>query len=107
MTPARRFRGVEGEGVKPSVQFCLGVLGLDYKIESGTTKLKWDQARHQGFWDREEANLPYILYDARKAYLALAKEVHPDKGGSEERMKQINMAWARIEELFDRHGVRL
>ena len=46
--------------------------------------------------------LPYNA--ARKAYQIAAMELHPDRGGSLEKMTQLNAAWARIEKEFFKIG---
>lgn len=42
--------------------------------------------------------------EARRAYRSLAKENHPDIGGSEERFKEINEAFAEAVRFFESNG---
>ena len=38
----------------------------------------------------------------RAAYRRMALEVHPDRGGSHERMVQVNLAWQAAEKYLER-----
>lgn len=46
--------------------------------------------------------LPYTA--ARKAWLLACTELHPDKGGSLDKMSSLNAAWQRIEKEFFNQG---
>jgi len=44
---------------------------------------------HTGFWDASKENI-------KSAYRNLCKIHHPDKGGNEEKFKEISEAYSRI-----------
>ncbi len=59
------------------------------------------------FWVKHTGRLDAMHYDARKSYLAMARRLHPDSGGSisdAERLAKINAAWDRLEGAFRKHG---
>lgn len=60
------------------------------------------------YWQRNEANLPFILHDVHLAYRESIKACHPDrKGGCGKRAAALNQAWQRVKKLFAQKGVRL
>ncbi len=44
--------------------------------------------------------------EAKKRYLAICREVHPDRGGDEERMKEITALWSVIDGLKPKYTVK-
>ena len=45
--------------------------------------------------------------EIKKAYRKLAMECHPDRGGDEERMKKINVAYQILSEKKKEYDIRL
>ena len=83
---------------------ALEELGLDYRRDENTHYHR----RQPSFWLREEANLHYILTDARAGWLRLMKTVHPDKIGGDTRLcAYVNAVWDRAEYLFRKKGITL
>ena len=42
--------------------------------------------------------------EAKKAYKAQARKNHPDMGGSEEKMKDVNAAWTKYKSHFTKEA---
>jgi len=53
-------------------------------------------------WEAFGRMLPYEA--AKGAYLAAAKTLHADHGGTTEGMQKLNDAWARLEALYEKGG---
>lgn len=51
----------------------------------------------------EDADLPTIAQLIKAGYRELAKKNHPDVGGSTEKMKEVNAAKSRLEDLVARY----
>ncbi len=58
-----------------------------------------------GFWELNEAQLPYIYSDFTKALRDWRKANHPDKGGDTETFQHFNGACMTLLRAFGRHGI--
>ncbi len=103
----------------PTLQACFSALAFEWR--SGATRDKrqtinsraeFNGRRVKGYGTHhifrgDTGAAACVLWDCRKHWLALAKNLHPDHGGDAEAMALLNVAWRRIEELFARRGIRL
>jgi hypothetical protein len=75
----------------------------DY-VEYMITAKRKDLEIWEGEWQRRElareAQMPLIMKMAKTGYRAMALQCHPDRGGSEAQMKDLNAAWAQMEETL-------
>lgn len=62
--------------------------------------------KSQNFWLTNESRLDSIYYDAKAAYRESAKNCHPDRiGGSHEQVSLLNIAWAKVQKMFNKRGI--
>ncbi len=83
---------------KLSIQRLFEILGFDTSIynSNGT----------RSFWTANYGELEYIYYDARKKYIELVKQNHPEsENGNHNNMVLLNQVWGRIQYLFACKGV--
>jgi hypothetical protein len=72
---------------------------VDYMVQQKRRDLQlWEGEQHR----RElmhEAELPMIEKLVKAGYHALAHKYHPDRGGDEDAMRQLNAAMAQLQEI--------
>ena len=59
---------------------------------------------HGCIWQRSEEQQWAIWSIARDGYRRLAKEHHPDKGGTSDDFVEILSAWDKVRHCFAAHG---
>lgn len=92
---------------------------LDHAARFLGVRLPW-KARHRNplvqaasgmrWWDRQDVTddmIRSLLLKARSAYRHMAKQAHPDKGGSELEWRKVQTAWNTVRTKTSKHGHRL
>lgn len=83
-----------------SIQLALKILGIHPSVIKNTDK-------SNSFWDNKPSYLWDVLELAKDRYDREIAHAHPDKGGDDNRFKQVSVAWNFVKEMFARRGYEL
>jgi hypothetical protein len=76
---------------------------VDYMVQQKRCDLRiWEEEQQRRELMRE-AELPMIEKVVKAGYHALAHKYHPDRGGDEDAMRQLNAAMAQLQDIVVAH----
>lgn len=90
----------------PKIYKAFLTLGINiYRPYATSIAKRINNVRQPKFWLRDD--LQYVLVDAKEAYRQQSFLSHPDRGGSQEEMTNLNLAWDFIQRAFKKKGYTL